>query len=167
MSQLQGLLFSLSATYKTLIYCQLKIAEENRKILDQAEQLFAPPDHPTFELVPPAFNAHICACYAALGSPDVTRLNIWRIYSDLLALLQADQAVDLTSLKGFPTEEEDANDTVDAEYLAELDRQIKELQELPEEDESNQGNQSDGNDIQDKDFIDVFVDGFTDDEDDE
>jgi hypothetical protein len=38
-----------------------------------------------FQLVPPTFDAYCRDFYIALGSPTITRLNVWEVYLDILA----------------------------------------------------------------------------------
>ncbi|KIK50485.1 hypothetical protein GYMLUDRAFT_121157, partial [Collybiopsis luxurians FD-317 M1] len=53
-----------------------------------AEQLYAPPDHPVFQLVPPAFNHWISQYYNQLRCPEITRDNVWNVYEGLLRKFQ-------------------------------------------------------------------------------
>jgi hypothetical protein len=53
-------------------------------LLDEMEQLYAPPDHPVFQLVPLAFREHAETFYLRLGRPVVNFASFWRIYSQLL-----------------------------------------------------------------------------------
>ena len=46
--------------------------------------LYAPQDHPVFELVPPPFNDRIVDLYAKMGRPDIKAETFWDIYLDLL-----------------------------------------------------------------------------------
>ncbi|KAF9056938.1 hypothetical protein BDP27DRAFT_1152244, partial [Rhodocollybia butyracea] len=52
--------------------------------IKEAEQLYAPPDHPVFELVPPEFNHWITQYYHQIGSPQVNHHTLWEIYECLL-----------------------------------------------------------------------------------
>jgi len=54
-------------------------------------QLYAPPDDPVFELVPPVFAGHADALYEAMGCPEVTSKNVWDIYRGILQGLEAIQ----------------------------------------------------------------------------
>lgn len=47
-------------------------------------QMYAPSDHPVFELVPPAFGALAAEFYGQIGGPAITRENIWNIYLEVL-----------------------------------------------------------------------------------
>jgi hypothetical protein len=58
-------------------------------LIDEVEQLFAPPDHPVFQLVPPIFEQRIVHLYREIGSPVVTSDSFWVIYRHLLARFQA------------------------------------------------------------------------------
>ena len=48
------------------------------------ENMYAPPDHPVFELVPPAFESQAKILYASMGDPTITRDNFWATYQRLL-----------------------------------------------------------------------------------
>ncbi|KAF8164948.1 hypothetical protein B0H34DRAFT_779969 [Crassisporium funariophilum] len=75
------------------------------ELFDEVEKEWAPPDDPVFQLVPPNFGEQALALYASIGSPLVSSLTFWAVYSDLLdaflalphdpgfaaALLMADQ----------------------------------------------------------------------------
>ncbi|KZO92830.1 hypothetical protein CALVIDRAFT_486839 [Calocera viscosa TUFC12733] len=52
------------------------------------EELYAPPDHPVFNLVPRDFGCEIERYYHALGEPEVTIDSFWNIYHHLLNDLQ-------------------------------------------------------------------------------
>jgi hypothetical protein len=54
------------------------------ELVDEAEQLFAPPDHPVFQLVPPLFGKRIAHLYNTIGRPTVTSDSFWAIYRALL-----------------------------------------------------------------------------------
>lgn len=53
-------------------------------MLAEAENLWAPSDHPIFHVVPPAINAHLCLLYAAIGGPEVDHKTFWDVYTALL-----------------------------------------------------------------------------------
>lgn len=67
---------------------QVKVEQE---ALDHVRQLYAPPDDPVFELVPPVFARHAHALYEAMGHPEVTSNNVWDIYRGILQGLEAIQ----------------------------------------------------------------------------
>jgi hypothetical protein len=52
------------------------------------EQLFAPPDHPVFQLVPPAFEEVAQAAYMQMGQPPVSDKTFWGVYMQLLNSLR-------------------------------------------------------------------------------
>jgi len=52
------------------------------------EALYAPPNHPVFELVPPLFHERVSQLYMATGEPEVTITTFWDIYLDLLKQLR-------------------------------------------------------------------------------
>ena len=62
------------------------------------EALYAPPNHPVFELVPPAFHEHISNLYAAIGQPEVTVETFWDIFRDLLGRLREGPDEHLTEI---------------------------------------------------------------------
>ncbi len=45
---------------------------------------YAPPEHPVFHLVPPAFAEKARQFYGEAGHPVVTRENVWFVYRNLL-----------------------------------------------------------------------------------
>ena len=52
------------------------------------EQLYAPPDHPVFTLVPPTFHERVTELYRSIGEPEVTIKSFWDIYRRLLERLR-------------------------------------------------------------------------------
>jgi len=52
------------------------------------EQLYAPPDHPVFTLVPRAFHERAKDVYQSIGEPEVTVKSFWDIYRKILGILQ-------------------------------------------------------------------------------
>jgi hypothetical protein len=53
-------------------------------LFDAMEQKYAPPDHPVFELVPPAFGIWAQHYYSALKLEAVSSKTFWNVYSALL-----------------------------------------------------------------------------------
>jgi hypothetical protein len=53
-------------------------------LIADLENMYAPPDHPVFELVPPAFESQAKIFYASMGDPIITRDNFWATYQRLL-----------------------------------------------------------------------------------
>ena len=47
------------------------------------EASYAPPDHPVFELVPPAFHEHVSYAYSEIGQPKVNVDTFWEVYLSL------------------------------------------------------------------------------------
>lgn len=68
---------------------QITVPDE---LLSEAEAEYAPPSDPVFELVPPAFQAHISSAYGAIGSPTITFNSFWDVY------LRLRDAVDRTPI---------------------------------------------------------------------
>ena len=52
------------------------------------EQLYAPPDHMVFTLVPPTFHERAMELYLSIGELEVTVGTFWDIYRDLLGRLR-------------------------------------------------------------------------------
>lgn len=56
------------------------------EVIDEAEAIWAPRNHPVFQLVPPAVGEHLELLYCILERPDITRDTFWDIYTALLNL---------------------------------------------------------------------------------
>ncbi|KAF8073679.1 hypothetical protein FPV67DRAFT_1410551 [Lyophyllum atratum] len=54
-------------------------------LVDEVEKIYAPPDHPVFQLTPPEFDFHANQFYSALGRPPVTFDTFWDVYDALKA----------------------------------------------------------------------------------
>ncbi|KAG6825196.1 hypothetical protein H0H92_004418 [Tricholoma furcatifolium] len=52
--------------------------------IDYVRSLYAPQDHPVFQLVPPTFAIYATQLYQAMGAPDISRDNVWEVYLVLL-----------------------------------------------------------------------------------
>ncbi|KAF8076956.1 hypothetical protein FPV67DRAFT_1715799 [Lyophyllum atratum] len=62
--------------------------------IDYMRGLYAPPDNAVFELVPPSFESFAQALYETMGSPLVTRDNVWDVYHSLKQrFLRLDEAL--------------------------------------------------------------------------
>jgi hypothetical protein len=59
------------------------------ELFDEVEAIYAPPDHPVFDLVPPSFDQRAQYLYASLGKPQVSSDSFWNMYQMLLAQFQA------------------------------------------------------------------------------
>ena len=57
-------------------------------MLLRAEQEWAPPDHPVFDLVPPVFEEFILSVYAMADQPEVNFDDFWQIYKHLLSIAE-------------------------------------------------------------------------------
>jgi hypothetical protein len=51
--------------------------------------MFAPPDDPVFQLVPPLFDQYASKLYLRIGQPVVTSTTLWTIFRDLLQQFRA------------------------------------------------------------------------------
>lgn len=65
------------------------------EVVDNIAQLHITPDHPVFEIVPPALSMLIGACYDTLGHPAMSRDSAWDVYCNLLAVVQHHDATPL------------------------------------------------------------------------
>ncbi|KAG6370171.1 hypothetical protein JVT61DRAFT_12318 [Boletus reticuloceps] len=67
---------------------QVKQVTVNPEFVDTVSQLYINPDHPVFEVVPPAMNMLISKCYNLLGCPPMTRHSAWDVYCHLVIRVQ-------------------------------------------------------------------------------
>lgn len=58
------------------------------EIIEHVRRLYAPPDDPVFELVPPEFDYHTNMIYVDVGSPSIAWDNIRDIYSTMIKRLE-------------------------------------------------------------------------------
>ncbi|KAK7030365.1 hypothetical protein VNI00_008426 [Paramarasmius palmivorus] len=145
---------------------QLRIDPTNT-ILQDAEAIYAPPQHQVFELVPKEFEVEIEAIYTSLGKPEVSRDNVWKIYMDLLLRLEQQPTVGQMTLLPYEEDEED--------YSAEqLQKEIAVYQGLADDEgECYLGGVNGGLGPAvglpewEEDLIDTYVDRFSDDDDEE
>jgi hypothetical protein len=81
-------------------------------LLDEMEALHAPPDHPVFALVPPAFHDHLSNTYSEIGQPNVNVDTFWEVYLSLLRRLRERCYEEVTEiLSSYQANlEEDSND---------------------------------------------------------
>ncbi|KAG1884748.1 hypothetical protein F4604DRAFT_1878695 [Suillus subluteus] len=63
-------------------------------LFDEVEAIYAPPDHPVFDLVPPSFKQHAQYLYTSLGKPQVSSDSFWNVYQMLLAQFLAIEGED-------------------------------------------------------------------------
>lgn len=54
--------------------------EVQQQAIDHVRALYASPDDPVFNLVPPEFDFHANSVYEEIGSPHLMRENIWEVY---------------------------------------------------------------------------------------
>lgn len=73
------------STYHTHRFIQIPVPPV---LLDEMEQLYAPPDHPVFTLVPPTFHECVTELYLSIGEPEVTVRTFWDVYLNLLGKLR-------------------------------------------------------------------------------
>jgi hypothetical protein len=62
------------------------------------EALHAPPDHPVFDLVPPAFHDCVSNAYSEIGKPDVNVDTFWEVYLNLLQRLGERRREEVTEI---------------------------------------------------------------------
>lgn len=65
-------------------------------LFDAMEQKYAPPDHPVFELVPPAFGIRAQRYYSQLKLGAVGSKTFWNIYSALLHAFKSEMDNELS-----------------------------------------------------------------------
>lgn len=62
-------------------------------ILSEVEQLFAPPDDPVFQLVPPEFDVHAKDVYQRIGAPAQIRIdNFWAVFERMHEVFEGARA---------------------------------------------------------------------------
>jgi hypothetical protein len=62
------------------------------------EELYAPPDHPVFNLVPAAFHDHVSNAYSAIGKPNINVDTFWEVYLSLLRRLRERSPEQITEI---------------------------------------------------------------------
>lgn len=67
-------------------------------LLDEAERLYAPPEDPVFQLVPPPFEERVHGLYAGIGRPPVSSSSFWVVYLQLLQAFRALGNAELTPI---------------------------------------------------------------------
>ena len=65
---------------------------------DEVKALYAPQDHPVFELVPCTFHEHADNLYPAIGQPEITAETFWDVYLELLKQLHLGQDEELANI---------------------------------------------------------------------
>lgn len=83
------------------------------------EMLYAPPDHPVFELVPAAFHDHVSEAYSAIGEPNVDMGTFWEVYLRLRQQLQEPHHQSLTEVL---TSYHDQDDSVNIPLLPNMEQ---------------------------------------------
>jgi hypothetical protein len=68
------------------------------ELFDEMEALYAPPDHPVFELVPAAFHDHVSEAYSAIGEPKINMETFWEVYLRLRQQLHEPHHQSLTEV---------------------------------------------------------------------
>jgi len=67
-------------------------------LLDEMEELYAPPCHPVFDLVPPAFHDHVSNAYSEIGKPNVDVDTFWEVYLSLRRRLRERSPEQITEI---------------------------------------------------------------------
>ncbi|THU81135.1 hypothetical protein K435DRAFT_937812 [Dendrothele bispora CBS 962.96] len=105
--------------------------DPNASCIRKAEELYAPPDHPVFELVPPEFNYWVTSYYQQIGSPVVTCHNVWNVYTEILRKFQP--FCTMTSLQGYHDDREDFVREVEDALQVNINDIVDDLEPLPYE----------------------------------
>ncbi|THU75737.1 hypothetical protein K435DRAFT_880248 [Dendrothele bispora CBS 962.96] len=137
--------------------------DPNAEYILAAESLYAPPDHPVFQLVPAEFDKWAKIYYEELGRPVVNRAQVWSVYMALLEKFEGSEGlVDTMGLTAYDEEGFQEHDLV-----AHLDNDLGNYAPLQENADGdylggvNGGLGDEG--MWDSDAIDGYVD-FSDDE---
>lgn len=67
-------------------------------LFDEVEALYAPQDHPVFELVPQTFHERADNLYSAIGQPEITQETFWDVYLELLKRLRGERDEELANI---------------------------------------------------------------------
>jgi hypothetical protein len=67
-------------------------------LFDEMAEIYAPPDNPIFQLVPPLFDELVDNHYADIGQPVVTSDTFWEIFLTLLECLRHSADEELTGV---------------------------------------------------------------------
>jgi hypothetical protein len=67
-------------------------------LLDEVKALYAPQDHPVFELVSQIFYERVDDLYSVIGRPEITKETFWDIYLELLKKLQNGRDEELANI---------------------------------------------------------------------
>lgn len=90
-------------------------------LFDEVEALYAPRDHPVFELVPQTFHERVDNLYSAIGQPEITQETFWNVYLELLNQLQNGQDEELTNIISSHQELESTQPDEDMPLLPEME----------------------------------------------
>ncbi|KAG1795371.1 uncharacterized protein HD556DRAFT_1213380, partial [Suillus plorans] len=92
-------------------------------LFDEVEAIYAPSDHPVFDLVPPSFEQRAQYLYTSLGNPQVSSDSFWNVYQMLLAqFLAIEGEDDLTVLLSQGVTEPEDDDVLLLPSLQDLPR---------------------------------------------
>ncbi|KAJ8077842.1 hypothetical protein PM082_002282 [Marasmius tenuissimus] len=141
--------------------------------LAEAEQLWAPPDHEVFKLVPDEFHVIIEGVYSELGRPPVNRDNVWQVYMMVLEQIEELVGDNIGGLPitGYNQGDEDYSVSQDDQgMLAQLEEEMARLAPLRDDaGEAYMGGVNGGlgaeGDVWDEQVLDAYV-NFTSDEED-
>ncbi|KAL0057723.1 hypothetical protein AAF712_015624 [Marasmius tenuissimus] len=141
--------------------------------LAEAEQLWVPPDHEVFKLVPDEFHVITEGVYSELGRPPVNRDNVWQVYMMVLEQIEelAGDNIGGLPITGYNQGDEDYSVSQDDQgMLAQLEEEMARLAPLRDDaGEAYMGGVNGGlkaeGDVWDEQVLDAYVD-FTSDEED-
>ena len=89
-------------------------------LLDEVKNLYAPKDHPVFELVPQTFHDRANNLYSAIGRPEITQETFWDIYLELLNRIRDEQDEELTNIISSRRELENTTSDEDMPLLPDM-----------------------------------------------
>ncbi|KAK7452638.1 hypothetical protein VKT23_012037 [Stygiomarasmius scandens] len=110
--------------------------DPNAFYIHEAEQLYAPPGHPVFDLVPPEFNYWASSYYQQIGSPVVTRHNVWNVYEQILEKFETNAPLMNTlHLEGYRDDRDEFVKEVEDALQVQVDDIVDDLMPLADDDE--------------------------------
>ncbi|KIK60632.1 hypothetical protein GYMLUDRAFT_244205 [Collybiopsis luxurians FD-317 M1] len=99
--------------------------------IQEAEQLYAPPDHPIFELVPAEFDYWANNYFQQIGSPEINHDTVWDVYVQMLQKFRNNSCL-LTTLElhGFHDDRDDFVKEVQDALNVQIGNQIQDMEPL-------------------------------------
>ncbi|KIK59520.1 hypothetical protein GYMLUDRAFT_169437, partial [Collybiopsis luxurians FD-317 M1] len=107
------------------------IIDPDASYIQEAEQLYAPPDHPIFDLVPAEFDYWANNYFQQIGSPEINHDTVWDVYVQMLQKFRNNSHL-LTTLElhGFHNDRDDFVKEVQDALNVQIGNQIQDMELL-------------------------------------